>query len=397
MIQTATFWLLLLGTATGFWLAPARMRMGLLGLASFAYIFWLAPLSAAALALLAAIFFFAAPRAARSAQRGRWITLGVCLLALAWLAYFKYVPPVVHYLTTGSPAGHLLIPLGISFYTFKLVHYALEVSRGRITDRSFPSFFCYLFLFPIFTAGPIERFDHFLANRSARLTREDLAEGLTRIIHGLIKKFVIAEMVVMSQLRTVTDGGILLQRLDDLPTHKVWAFCLLMFLYGYFDFAAYSDIAIGACRLMGIRIMENFNWPILARNIGDFWKRWHMTLAGWCQAYVYMPMIGVTRNPWLAIYATFGVMGLWHAGSLHWIAWGLYHATGVAVYLRWLQVKRKRKWTWIDRPWFWPVGVAMTWAFFAGSVAFTAIHGHGTFTDSLRVWAKMLGMYGLTS
>jgi alginate O-acetyltransferase complex protein AlgI len=392
MIQTATFWLILAGAVAAFWATPASMRMLLLGLISFAYIVWLAPLSAAALALLAAIFFFAAPRAGRSPRRGRWLTLAVILLAVTWLAYFKYVPPVIHYITTGSPAGHMLIPLGISFYTFKLIHYAIEVSRGRITDRSFPRFFCYLFLFPIFTAGPIERFDHFLANQSDRLTRDDLAEGLTRIIHGLIKKFVIAEMFLVSQLGAVTDAGILLERLDGLPAYKVWAFFIIMFFYAYFDFSAYSDIAIGASRLFGIRIMENFNWPILARNIGDFWKRWHMTLAGWCQAYVYMPMIGVTRNPWLAIYATFFIMGIWHAGSLHFIAWGLYHATGVAIYLRWLQFKRRHKWTWVDRPWFWPVGMVATWLFFAGSIVFTAFHGHAGISVSFRVWAKMLGL-----
>ena len=117
--------------------------------------------------------------------------------------------------------------------------------------------------------------------------------------------------------------------IDTIAIWKVWGFLALTYLYAYLDFSAYTDIAIGASRLFGIKIMENFNFPILAINISDFWKRWHMTLAGWCQTYIYMPVMARTRTPYAAVFATFTMMGLWHGATAGWLLWGLYHATGV--------------------------------------------------------------------
>src|SRR5690606_12379997 len=238
-------------------------------------------------------------------------------------------------------------------------------------------FACYVFLLPIFTAGPIERSDHCLAARESAGRLAATAEGLTRIAHGLIKKFVIGNPVLLPPNAGATDARIVLQRLTALPPRKVAGFCALTFLYRYLDFSAYSDIAIGASRLFGLRIMENFNWPILAQNIGAFWKRWHMTLAGWCQSYVYMPTIGLTRNPYVATYATFAAIGLWHSASFGWLAWGLYHATGLSVYGYWNRERRRRKWRGLDRPgWRW-VGVPVTLAFVSAGSSLTALEGHG--------------------
>ena len=164
----------------------------------------------------------------------------------------------------------------------------------------------------------------------------------------------------------------------------------MTFLYVYMDFSAYSDIAIGSSRLFGIRIMENFNWPIFAQNIGDFWRRWHMTLAGWCQTYVYLPTIGLSRNPFLAVYATFLAIGLWHAGSINYACWGLYHATGVAVFQIWQRFKRRRGWVFLDHnPWH-LLGIPITFLFVTGSFAFTVPHGVGTAYDGLRIFLKLL-------
>jgi alginate O-acetyltransferase complex protein AlgI len=282
----------------------------------------------------------------------------------------------------------IAVPLGISYFTFKLLHYAVEAGRGNIVDRSPTRFLAWVFLYPIFTAGPIERYDHFLRNCEDRWNGPLAAEGLHRIAHGLIKRFVLVEYVILPLHGSLTTP-VLLASLAEVGTPRVWGYCILTFLHAYLDFSALSDIAIGASRLFGIRIMENFEWPILARNIGDFWKRWHMTLAGWCQAYVYLPMIGLTRKPYVAVYATFLAMGLWHAASLHWVGWGLYHATGVSTYLTWSRIKRRHEWTFLDHGALRHLGVVLTFLFVSAGSAFTSVWGHGSAWDSLRLLAKL--------
>jgi alginate O-acetyltransferase complex protein AlgI len=167
---------------------------------------------------------------------------------------------------------------------------------------------------------------------------------------------------------------------------------VLFFAYAYLDFAAYSDIAIGSSRLFGIRIIENFNFPFVARNINEFWQRWHMSLSGWCRAYVYMPTIGLTRNPYLAIYATMATIGIWHEGSLTWLCWGLYHATGIVVYGSWARFRRRRKWR--LRTGLVPrlVGVGVTMLFVSGSYVFPVAGEHGGLASAVRPFAKLFGI-----
>lgn len=158
------------------------------------------------------------------------------------------------------------------------------------------------------------------------------------------------------------------------------------------DFSAYSDIAIGCSRLFGIRIMENFRFPIFAQNLSMYWKRWHISLSSWCQTYAYMPMLGLTRNPYLATYASFLVMGLWHAGTLNRAGWGLYQATGVSIYVTWSAFRRRRKWKAMDKPpWSW-VARAMTVGYIIPSGAFLIVEGQGSFWDAIRILAKLCGV-----
>jgi alginate O-acetyltransferase complex protein AlgI len=258
-------------------------------------------------------------------------------------------------------------------------------------------FFCYIFLYPIFSAGPIERFDHFLANRDETWQLQSMVEGITRIVQGLIKMFVVGQLLIAQTLQPLVTGGNtatvqdLISQLNSLAVYEVWGYLGLAFLYAYMDFSAYSDIAIGASRLYGFRIMENFNFPIAARNISDFWRRWHMTLAGWCQSYVYLPMIGLTRRPYVAVYCTFITMGLWHGGSSIWLLWGLYHATGVSLYLTWGRIKRSMGWHAVGRGPLRYAGIPITFAFVTGSYAFSTTAGWGGWT-ALRVFVKLLGI-----
>ena len=386
MITSGAYWMVLGLGAVVFWALPRAWRFGFLALLSFGYLASVAPLSVCALSAWAALFYTAALSPAVRRRFGGWLWLVIGLLG--FLAWFKYAPPLLAAIAPSAATADFVIPLGISYITFKLIHYAIEASRGNITDRSWQQFFCYVLLLPIFTAGPIERFDHFLAHQDDRPHVHAVVEGLTRIIHGLVKKFLIADLVLVSLTRGLTPAGVL-ANLDRLPARTVWLVMIVSFLYLYLDFSAYSDIAIGASRLFGLRIAENFNLPILASDIGEFWRRWHMTLAAWCQSYVYLPTIGLTRSPYLATYATMLAVGLWHAGSLGWICWGLYHASGLSVFVAWSRLARRRKWRFREHPLWRLAGVPVTFAFVVAGAAFPAFANAGGPVASVRVLAKM--------
>ncbi len=386
MIQSPLFWLLLMVAVVVFWIIPRSLRDGFLSAASFAYLASLDPSSVIALLGWSVVFYLASPRAAKPGGVRRVILPLLILMIIGNLAFYKYVPQITPLLSGEGVPASVVVPLGISYFTFKLIHYSIEVARGNITDRSFQRFSCYVFLFPIFTAGPIERFDHFLAQRDESWRLQTTVEGATRILHGLIKMFVFARLIQPSESVASLVAG-----LGELEVYKLWGVLLRTYLYAYMDFSAYSDIAIGAARLFGFRIMENFNLPILAFNIREFWRRWHMTLAGWCQAYVYLPVIGLTRRPYVAVYATFLAMGLWHGGSWNWVFWGLYHATGVSVNLTWQRVKRKLGWSREPGLIWRGAGVALTFAFVTGSYAFSSTVRLGPWA-AVRVFARLFGV-----
>jgi alginate O-acetyltransferase complex protein AlgI len=397
ILQSPTFWLLLIVSASIYWLLPLKCRDGFLAIASYAYLVSLEPVVVTVLIAWGLFFFYLTPHAMAAKRTSRLILPGLILAILGYLAYYKYLPQLSSFFPILDLLKSPVIPLGISYFTFKLIHYALEVVRGNITDRSLQRFFCYIFLYPIFSAGPIERFDHFLANRDETWQLQSAVDGVTRIAHGLVKIFVIGQLVIAQLLQPlVTSGNVatvqdLISQLNGLKTYEVWGYLALAFLYAYMDFSAYSDIAIGASRLYGFRIMENFNFPIAACNITEFWRRWHMTLVGWCQSYVYLPTIGLTRRPYVAVYCTFIAMGLWHGGLWNWLFWGLYHATGVSFYLTWGRIKRSRGWHAVGSGRLRYAGIPFTFAFVTGSYAFSTTVGQGGWT-SLRVFAKLLGI-----
>lgn len=387
MIDSVLYWILLLVGAVVYWVTSARWRPAILAVGSILYLLKLQWTSTLVMLVMSAAFFFVLARA--PATQRRWVSVFLIGVALIYLGYFKYLPSLLGKPPVTDGVGSRVVPIGLSYFTFKLIHYVLEVSRGTVTSPSFPQFLSYVFLFPIFSGGPIERIDHFLPNQAQHWNISFATEGVTRIVHGLIKRFFIGEQLLRPLAMAVPE---VIWRLPEMPVRSVWKFCLLTFLYSYVDFSGLSDIAIGSSRLFGIRIMENFNWPILANNIAEFWKRWHMTLAGWCQSYVYMPIIGLTRNPYLAVYGAFIVMGLWHAGSLHWIGWGAYHATGVALTLTWGRVRRKAGWGPLARGAMKYVCIALTILFVSGGSAFTAVWNVGRPYDSIRILAKMIAI-----
>ncbi len=399
MVTSLTFWLLLGALAVVYWLLP-RGRSWLLAAVSFAYLLAADPGSLIALAGWGTAFYLLAPRLSQSDTTAKALFAALLTSIVSYLAWFKYLSPYLH--PAPSPpliplffhdpgAGQYVIPLGISYFTFKLIHYAIEMARGNIDQHRPSTFFTYLTLFPIFPAGPIERFDHFLEHRSSTWSLAMTVEGLGRIQRGLIKKFFIAEIVLLPLIQQPSAGQILAS-LDDVPRMLLWWHVMGTFLYAYMDFAGYSDIAIGAARLFGYRIGENFNHPLLATNIGDFWKRWHMSLSGWCQAYVYMPMLGWTRNPYLATYSAMAAIGLWHAGTSNWIFWGFYHATGLVVYLTWARMKRRRGWRWETNALYRVGSRVLTLMFVSGSYAFVVTSHQGGLPAAMALLARLVGV-----
>jgi alginate O-acetyltransferase complex protein AlgI len=393
VILGAEFWMVLAAATGVAWLLPARLRPGLVAAVSFVFLVRLDPSGLAAMLAFALAFRWLAPVTRRP---GGALVLPVLIVSiLGYLAWFKYFPPILAALRGEGPAASVLVPVGLSYFSFKLIHYALETARGTLPPSRLGDYLAWVFLFPIFTAGPIERFDHFLAERPPRLDARLVAEGLTRIAHGLVKKFVLVGILIESLSPghgSAGHVGRLLAELSERPVPEVWGFCALSFLIMYLDFSAYSDIAIGASLLLGFRIMENFDWPILASDISAFWSRWHMTLTGWCQSYVFMPVLGLTRRLPLAVFTGFLAIGLWHAGTSCWAAWGLYHATGVITFHAWQSARERRGATGDAGPLRRAAGTILTLAFVTGSFAILAGDEAGGLRDGLRILARLAGV-----
>lgn len=221
-----------------------------------------------------------------------------------------------------------VIPIGLSFFTFRFIHYLIEVKGGNIKERGYWNFLTYTFFFPIIVAGPIERYDNFeLQRRNINNFKwEYINLGVSRILLGLFKKIVIADSLALLA------RGLNNPDLDGISyLVAVYAFTLKI----YFDFSGYSDIAIGTARLFGFRIMENFDAPYLQRNISLFWKSWHVSLTSWFRDYLFIPLGGSRGSLVRTIINTLIVMmatGIWHGAAWHFIAWGLYHSTGLIVF-----------------------------------------------------------------
>ena len=233
----------------------------------------------------------------------------------------------------------LLLPLGISYFTFRFISYVIEARRGTLPPHRFVDFLCFVTLFSTFPAGPIDRFGRLQPQlEPSAWQASDLASGLERVLFGVAKKVILADFLMVS---LQTRFGLLPDDISLASWHAQVGYLWCRFLYLYFDFSGYSDIAVGTSRLFGLRVMENFNWPLTRGNIRDFWRSWHISLSSWCRDYIYFPVFGLTRNPQLAVYASMLVLGYWHGAHPKWLLWGAWHATGLAVWQWWQTFKRR--------------------------------------------------------
>ncbi len=218
-----------------------------------------------------------------------------------------------------------VIPLGVSYIGFMAAHYAVEVRRGRIQHRSFKTFCHFTLFFPTIAAGPIKRYEDFRPLETS--DGENLSKGSLRLAIGLVKIFMISPF-----FRIIVEA---FQTLSIPTTAQCWQATYAAAFWMYFDFSGYSDIAIGASRMLGYRVPENFNWPYLSTNLRTFWRRWHMSLSFWIRDYLYIPLGGNRRGfgrMVLAVLVSMVVMGLWHGLAPGYFFWGLYHGVGLIVY-----------------------------------------------------------------
>ena len=270
------------------------------------------------------------------------------IVNLGFLFYFKYLLffarnaiSIVNLVGFDIPPPNfsILLPLGISFYTFQTISYTVDVYRGFIKpEKNFILYGSYVTFFPQLVAGPILRAKEVIEQLKTRAKFQIsfLNDGIIRILFGLFLKVVITDNIapIVDQIYNVP--------VDDLSAIDVWTKAFLFGFQIYFDFAAYSHIAIGAAKLMGISFPENFNYPYMAVSFKSFWKRWHISLSSWIRDYLYLPLLGVkvmdkstggistdnptARNTNVALFLTWAIMGLWHGASWAFVFWGVYHA-----------------------------------------------------------------------
>lgn len=320
-----------------YFLAPQKLRNPVILLGSVLFYAWGAPRFVFVVLGTTLADFYIVRLMAASAHRKRRIAL-LCLslfLNLGLLFYFKYSNFFIENVNRLFLRLHLeplkwtalLLPIGISFYTFETLTYVVDVYRKVHKPlKNFWDYQLYIILFPKLIAGPIVRYHDIadqIGDRSAYENSEYRLRGLYRFFIGLGKKVLIANVM-----------GATADRLFDLPvselsTADAWTGALSYAFQIYFDFSGYSDMAIGLGLLMGFRFPENFNNPYTARSVTDFWRRWHMTLGAWMRNYLYIPLGGNRTHSrarlYLNLWIVFLASGLWHGAAWGFVIWGAYH------------------------------------------------------------------------
>ena len=365
IFNSVTYLLFLLLVIPAYWALPLRGRQWLIVASSLTFYGFWRPEFCLVMLASATTDYFVALRMSRledDRRRRRWLYVSLAV-NLGFLFYFKYLFFVVGNgfallrgmgFDVSDPVLNIVLPLGISFYTFETISYSVDVYRRTIRpEPDFLTYACFVTYFPKLIAGPILRAHQLIPQFKSKavLSLDDATEGARRIVVGLFLKVALAD-----QIAPFVDDGFA-QSPGNLSALDVWT---LAFLFGYqiyFDFAAYSHIAIGTSRLMGIRLVENFNFPYSAVSPRDFWQRWHMSLSTWIRDYLYLPLMGtrpalvpdsqalVTGDRieaagathsrgrrTLALFGSWAIMGFWHGANWTFLVWGLLHAIWIFAY-----------------------------------------------------------------
>ena len=311
-------------------LIPGRYiiaRNVLLGIASLLFYAYGEPIYIAIM-LLSVLFNYCAARSIGTARehadekRRRILMVFSVVINLIILGFFKYVPWLCSLLPFDIPLPGLSLPVGISFYTFQVLSYVLDVSRGQCrVQKNYFDLLLYISFFPQLIAGPIVAYDAIEAQLTHRtVTLDHTANGIRRFVLGLSKKLLIsntAAVIADAAFAAAAPSAVF-----------AWAGAICYSVQIYFDFSGYSDMAIGLAAMFGFEICENFNYPYSAVSIRDFWKRWHISLTNWFRTNVYIPLggnrVSGARTIFNRIFVFF-LTGIWHGANFTYILWGLWH------------------------------------------------------------------------
>ena len=261
-------------------------------------------------------------------------SLCISLGLLGWCKYAGFFAQNLRQLTGWDiPVIRVALPIGISFYTFQIISYVVDVWRGTVpAQKNLIDLAAYIAMFPQLIAGPIVRYADVREQlNTRRTTGQDLAAGLSRFVAGLSKKVLLANTLyaLVTQFKAAGQRTVLF----------CWLYALAYVLHLYFDFSGYSDMAIGLGRIFGFHFPENFQYPYISRSVTEFWRRWHISLGTWFRDYVYIPLGGnrVPRARWvLNLAVVWALTGLWHGAAWNFVAWGLLFAVLLLAEKLWL-------------------------------------------------------------
>ncbi len=313
-------------TLAVYYIAPLKLRNLVLFIVSLAFYGWGEPtyiLLMLASIIIAYLFGFFIERFRESDKKLAKLFLAISLIGnLSFLIFFKYYNFFAENIGFSTIEG-LTLPVGISFYTFQIMSYSIDLYRGEVPlAKKFVPFGTYVTLFPQLIAGPIVRYKDVCDQLESRKeTVSKFASGANRFIIGLSKKLILGDAAAAAAEALEAAEGIS-------PTVTgTWMVMIFYTFHIYFDFSGYSDMAIGLGRMFGFEFVENFNYPYIAKSITDFWRRWHITLSTWFREYIYIPLggnrVGKARG-FFNLAVVWFLTGFWHGADWNYILWGVY-------------------------------------------------------------------------
>lgn len=261
------------------------------------------------------------------------------IIALASLGYFKYtnffIDTFAHIFNLEYERLSIILPIGISYYSFSAISYVVDVKRGRINSRDLKSVALYLAFFPKITSGPIQKSKEFFEQMDTdrKVDLNSLFTGVQIFMFGLAKKIVLADRLAIFVEQVFTTPM-------AFGSLTVFLAGVAYFFQIYFDFSGYSDMAVGVAKVLGFDLPKNFNLPYMAHNITEFWKRWHMSLSAWLQDYVYIFFGGNRKGEvrtYVNLFLTMLFGGLWHGAAWNYIIWGVLNGFGLSVHKLWMK------------------------------------------------------------
>ncbi|WP_461516577.1 MBOAT family O-acyltransferase [Porticoccus sp.] len=361
-------------TVCGAWLIQRQLQVPWMILCTVGFLAYYSPWSVLVLALVTALTGMVVITC-----RGRQEILiaSLCLCVLVFLGY--------RVVSETWLERHNVTFLGLAFYMLRVIHLLLESYKGKVAILSWRELLAWLWFLPTLQVGPIHRFTPFQRDIARRRWDSELfATGLRRMVFGYAKLVIVGTYLV---------DNLMIEWVKTLPEES-WAYQYFSLCrYGlslYFQFAGYSDIAIGFALLLGFRVMENFDFPFLARDISDFWRRWHISLSSWCRDYVYMPAISATRSPFLAAVSSMVVLGIWHELSWRYLLWGAWHGVGIACCHFWQKSSLRETMVSSRLAACWSLfGWALTMHFVLASFAFTSVD---SLADTWAIFRVLVGI-----